>query len=93
MPKGKVTINGVMIDLGSVKFFNKKERFSRNQPSSNTKAGCKDSGIEFTFYGGGKKTIWWTHTTYYAFSCGSDSERERDSYYSKLTRDFGIEKY
>ena len=93
MPKGKVTINGVMVDLGNIKLFNKKERVSKTQTKGKVFQNCKDYGIEFIFYSGSRKTIWWFHSGYYSSFCDTVNMIERDNYYEKLTRDFGIKAY
>lgn len=101
MPKGRVTINGVMIDLGSVRFFNKKERVNKkvSKECTNEDSICKDYGIEFQFYKGGNKTVWWItkseYATYYPLVLCHDhrQEKDRDKMYDKLSTDFNIRDY
>jgi hypothetical protein len=94
MPKNIVTINGIMIDLGSVRLFNKKDKISKQQPRMAKNLNCKDYGIEFIFYSGSRKTIWWYNDNKsYSTICSDSFKYERDLYYKKLTEDFGIEQY
>ena len=93
MSQGKVTINGAMINLGAVKFFNKKERVSKNQPIKEKHLRCKDYGIEFGFQGGSTKVVWWFNDGQYDYVCSDYHQYERDDTYDRLKSDFNIREY
>lgn len=96
MPQGKVTINGMMINLGAVNYFNKVERLSKkcNKDSVWSKERY-DYGIEFIFKGGSRQTVWWFafNKDYSYCNSLSSTEHQRNNAYNKLSLDFNIRTY
>jgi 6-pyruvoyl-tetrahydropterin synthase len=96
MPQGKVTINGMMINLGAVKYFNKVQRISRQCDKSYIFSKERyDYGIEFGFKGGSKQTVWWFAYDQNEKYCRSTASTldQRNFKYEKLRSDFNISDY